>query len=661
MKIIKLTMVNFGPYKGTQDVAFPTEPSRRVMLVFGDNMRGKTSLLNAIRWVLYGKALDRASREIELINLVNRDAQDADDFSMSVILQFEADDAEYELARSVQPHEVIGRPRTNAHFRRDVLLRKNGTVVKGEEIEQHINSFIPEQVSRFYLFDGELLDEYESLLREDTSQGEMIKDAIEQILGVPALINARNETKELLKKAQSLQAKESKHVSALASFSNQSLQLQEQIVSHERDLEAEKKKLEGLIEKIDNISSELAASEPIQAINQQAESVRRQIASLETDIADYERQRQDALKTAWKDLLQPRLNVQREGLSNQIDRNRNQIKQEGALGERIKRLTNLAKASLCPTCEQEIGENLRVKLGSELGTLSAELQEIEMNATVVHDATAELSLLNKITGTGAATRIRHLETSKEKGSIRLTALEGEAETLKEKLDNNAIAHIARLSKEKDGLLKIRGKLEKNVDDILRDIEDKRNKVSHLARLMYKSPEARNQKSSREVEVYTGLEQVFSKSIDILRDRLRAKVAREATNVFKQLTTEETYVGLRINANYGLTILDRKNEVVAIRSAGAEQVVAMSLLSALNRTVNRPGPVVVDTPFGRLDPKHRLNILKYVPNMGEQIIFLVHEGEINRVTGLDVIAQHVGLTYEIQRVTSSHSEIVRAGE
>ena len=76
---------------------------------------------------------------------------------------------------------------------------------------------------------------------------------------------------------------------------------------------------------------------------------------------------------------------------------------------------------------------------------------------------------------------------------------------------------------------------------------------------------------------------------------------------------------------------------------------MSLLGALNRSANRPGPIVVDTPFGRLDPKHRLNILMYIPNMGEQIVFLVHEGEINKETGLEPIATHVGATYQITRI------------
>lgn len=145
---------------------------------------------------------------------------------------------------------------------------------------------------------------------------------------------------------------------------------------------------------------------------------------------------------------------------------------------------------------------------------------------------------------------------------------------------------------------------------------------------------------------------------MLRDRLRERVASEATAVFKELTTEPTFTGLQINPNYGLTILDRDGRQVTIRSAGAEQIVAMSLLGALNRSANRPGPIVVDTPFGRLDPKHRLNILKYIPHMGDQIIFLVHEGEIDRQRDLEPIKNYIGSAFEIKRITSSHSEIVR---
>ena len=79
MKLISLTMRNFMPYRGEQKVAFPSDPGRNVMIVCGDNMRGKTSLLNALRWGFYGIAKGRHLREIPLHLLLNTDARFAGD------------------------------------------------------------------------------------------------------------------------------------------------------------------------------------------------------------------------------------------------------------------------------------------------------------------------------------------------------------------------------------------------------------------------------------------------------------------------------------------------------------------------------------------------------------------------------------------------------
>ena len=50
---------------------------------------------------------------------------------------------------------------------------------------------MPEQISRFFLFDGELLQEYEDLLRDESAMGRQISDAIERILGLPVLTDSR--------------------------------------------------------------------------------------------------------------------------------------------------------------------------------------------------------------------------------------------------------------------------------------------------------------------------------------------------------------------------------------------------------------------------------------------------------------------------------------
>lgn len=67
---------------------------------------------------------------------------------------------------------------------------------------------------------------------------------------------------------------------------------------------------------------------------------------------------------------------------------------------------------------------------------------------------------------------------------------------------------------------------------------------------------------------------------------------------------------------------------------------------------------MDTPFGRLDLQHRSNILSYLPTTAEQLVLLVHEGEVNKTTDVGVIAHKIGCAYEIREVNPRYSKIER---
>src|ERR1700730_19066506 len=95
MLLEKLTLHNFGPYYGAQTLEFGRQ--RPIVLVHGANMRGKTSLLNGIRWVLYGHALNRQGRHMPLRELINFEAASQKDFTMSAELDFSVDGTAYEL------------------------------------------------------------------------------------------------------------------------------------------------------------------------------------------------------------------------------------------------------------------------------------------------------------------------------------------------------------------------------------------------------------------------------------------------------------------------------------------------------------------------------------------------------------------------------------
>ena len=138
----------------------------------------------------------------------------------------------------------------------------------------------------------------------------------------------------------------------------------------------------------------------------------------------------------------------------------------------------------------------------------------------------------------------------------------------------------------------------------------------------------------------------------------ARASRLASGIFLKLTTDKSYSALSINESYGLTILDRDSQPVSVRSAGAEQVVALSLIGALNQLAVKRGPLIMDTPFGRLDSKHRANILRFLPSLGEQTVLLVHDGEVDPDRDLAPLRTEIDREYVITRTADGDSTLER---
>lgn len=229
MKLLKLTATNFMPYKGTLSLTFPTRPDQNVMLVYGDNMRGKTSLLNALRWAFYGKALGRHSRELPLQDLINKEATLEGDWNMETCITFEEGGHTYEYRRRASKHPLVSKPSRPEDFEVSRGLLRDGIAINGYMIDSEISRFAPEQTSRFFLFDGELLQEYESLLIDGSEQGRKIKEAIEQALGVPSLIKGREDAQTLLKSAQKQQTRDLDKISGMERHVERQRALQSEI------------------------------------------------------------------------------------------------------------------------------------------------------------------------------------------------------------------------------------------------------------------------------------------------------------------------------------------------------------------------------------------------------------------------------------------------
>jgi len=659
MKLQELTIYNFMPYKGEQKIDFPQHETQNVMLLFGDNMRGKTSFLNSIRWGFYGLALGRHLRQIPRTNLVNSIAASEDNWSMSIMLKFTHENRNYELRRQIEKKSHISVPKNDGDFDESIGLKIDNEVITGDLIVNEINQVTPEEISRFFLFDGELLQEYENLLVEQSEQGEKIKEHIEQALGVPALVNGRNEFTSLLKDARRTQTRDAKNSSDAKMYAEQQRVNESKQTTFEKDIKDLEIQQREVQKHIDDIEDQLKNTEAVQKKKYELDVLKAKRETIETQLAyDADEQRKQ-FKEAWKDVLFKGVQPLVINLKSKRDSLLNATKAKAVLDAKISELHKSLEMPICPTCTQDIPQKEMDGIEKKIIELKAEAELSHVNFDDVTAINSKIDNLSKIQSSNEGSRICELVSKQRKMQVSIIKIETELDDIEEEIQGFDTDQIMRQREKKDRLGNQLFKLENDIKDRNMSLKKLGETQAHISTLISKSTGSQGQSSTIRVNLYQDLEALFKNGIDELRDALREQVADYASNAFNELTTEKTYAGLEINKNYGLSIIDHTGQVLKERSAGAEQIVALSLIDGLNKTARKKGPIIMDTPLGRLDPKHRSNVLKYLPKMADQVILLVHEGEIDPSKDLSNFAERIGARYQIERISATESQIVRS--
>jgi DNA sulfur modification protein DndD len=658
MKLESVTLRNFMPYRGEHSLQFPTDDDRNVLIVFGDNMRGKTSLLNSVRWALYGQAMGRHSREIPIINIVNKEAIKIDDWRVEVHLKFNANGHSYDLRRVADRRNPDRSPISSDDFSMNVYLRKDGTPLQGDMIDIEINNIAPEAVSRFFLFDGELLQEYEALLIEDSTQGKQIKDSIEKVLGVPTLVNGRSDIRTISKKAQKQQSQDLRHIKGLEAQAERSDALISAIDSLERDISDLEKRIGDVNTERVSLEDEIEAAQSVLDAQAKLTAKKDRRDELIADSETKQGEKLDLLSVAWKDLLFVRIDTLKAQLVEKQQTLLEQIKSNTTLENETHNLQTLLDESECPTCGMELTQERRDEIAQRLVAAEERLAKVAQLSDSQADIAGELSKLAPFKNHGVLGQLQSITKDLAKNEVTLTQVENDIEVLREEIEGHDTAELARKRSLMKELGREEDRLSISLDKQKSDLKTKSDEQAVAQKAIEGLTKDRTQRSTQKVSLCSDLEALFDQSIEKLRDKLRVEVEHIANSAFSKMTTQEAYRGLEINPNYGLNILDSAGRKVTVRSAGAEQIVALSLIDGLNRTGRQAGPVLMDTPFGRLDQKHRNNVLTYLPSVTSQFMLLVHSGEIRRETDLEVISHKIGAVYEIVEISETESKLER---
>lgn len=636
----RLEVEGFGPFADRQHIEFPEEAG--VTVIYGENMRGKTSLLNAIRFAFFGTVLGRGSRASKLHKISNRELAAEGKYGFYVALTFDYDGQEYELYRECRPKVEV--PESDDDYSIEVLLRKGGSALGPQEREKALQHILPKEVSRFFLFDGELLQEYEELLVNESETGPKISEAIERILGVPILKRGRAHLTKLSDDAEKSAAVEASRHQTTQSMGASLQAATDQKEAHKKEVARQGAILQELAAEREDLEQALGASQKYTTLLQDHEGAKSRLAEIEVEIRQKQSELQAAMRESWRSLLNEPVRYARKSAQEEAQRQYDEL----ITSLRVRAVVD----SHCVVCEQDVGpeaiSSLRTKIPDEpssapmTGVSTAMVRLADLGKFTEKDNAGEVRQISK--------RIRSLQLEEMRVKDRITDLDmALSDTDPDALHKTKLRHREisdKLNVVAEAIRKEKGLIEEQ-DQAIRRISDKLQRIG-TPDVVASQVRAKLLRESAEV---------VAEAVERYKAELRGRVEATATDLFLKMTTEKTdYAGLTINESYGLTIRHCDGRAEEARSAGAEHVVALALMGALQKNAPLRGPIVMDSPFGRLDENHTNNVVMTLPEMANQVVLLVYEAEVGRSRVRELLRGRLLREYELDKVSARRTNI-----
>lgn len=194
MIIKKLVLHNFRVFRGTHEIDLSPRKekgaSKPIVLFGGLNGAGKTSILTAVRFALYGRlAFEHLVNNQDYINQLNElihnginNTQRPKEASVSLTFTYNKDgkESEFTVIRSWEREK-----------KDQLFLQQDGealTELNYDQCQGFLNELIPSGIADLFFFDGEKI----SALAEDES-GKVLQTAVRRLLGLDLISKLRND------------------------------------------------------------------------------------------------------------------------------------------------------------------------------------------------------------------------------------------------------------------------------------------------------------------------------------------------------------------------------------------------------------------------------------------------------------------------------------
>jgi len=657
MILDRLVLKNFGPYRGEHALNFSvTTDYRRIILIGGMNGFGKTTILDAIQLALYGKLARTSNRGVMpystyLRKCVNRDAPQREGASVKIVFRHIVDQTEvtYSLTRLWR---VTGRGLVETFEARattDGELRDISA-----DWPSVIEEILPQRMSQLFFFDGEKIEQ----LADPTTSAEFLATAVHSLLGLDLVDR-----------------------------------LVTDLTVMERRKRTNSKKLKGSASPLKTLEQELeVALADRQALLQERAALKTRMARKLKMLAETEQEFEREGGLVWEQLTD--LETERRSLSQGISNHEEWLRKaaEGSLPlllirDILERVYEQGRAEqefirekiLCDALEHR--DRWLVRKLTDLGIPIDTRVSIENFLTAERSRRQETIGENSYLNIGAEVlgRIKTLLTSELKDEQQKTLVELKIlQDFRIRLDNieRTIAGVPDEATIVE-LYNKRATILAEVDKLTADEKKIQENIEHIERTI----EATKAQLTRELKRLVEIEVQESEDRRILTHSMKARETLEKFRrrvlmsrlvdlekaIFKSFTLllhKERFIE-RIGIDPGtfeVTLYTRGGEKISTErlSAGERQLFAVAVLWGLGSATSRSLPVIIDTPLGRLDSKHRERLIDiYFPHAGHQVILLSTDEEIDENLA-SRFEPHIARSYLLKHNNDSGSTEIQSG-
>ena len=668
MIIKSIQLCNFRQYKGEQPpILFSTDPDKNVTVILGVNTSGKTTLIQAFRWCLYGEC---SFKPKEILN-----AEVDDDMAafqhrnvfVELVLQHEGKDFTIRRTQEFQKTEryVL---KANEQKLKIQYKEDNGEEqpVPFEERKDTIEKILPMGLSDYFFFDGERITDI-------NNRGDVVA-AVRGLMGIDVIGAARDRLDP--NRADSVTSKFEKELDLGSNSRNTELKGKSTKAKEKREELIQRrdtaKEQVGFFEKRkEELAAKLRDNQRSKQLQQDRETLEKDLKLAESNIATYERRlKDDFVKGALRFFAQPLINRALDVINNaKQDGIGIPDMRQGAIDHILER-----KCCLCG-CNLEENEGAIKRIKHERSLLPP-----ENIGTTIRDMKTHLEHYKMDSeGFAEATRQNHVSYSSN-----LNYIDGKRKELENKskeIDELGGVNVAKIEadyKNNDKMLSEKkidyDRLNIAIGEVDKEIKDLEHEIDGLV-----ASTSKNKRIQKYIAYSKSIFEWFDKEYQKKESDVKERLLESVNRIFEQM-----YHGQRsviINDKYQITLLAQleSSQRSTDESKGLEAVKNFSFISGLvdlarqklqsngddeiddeiSKSVE-PVPLVMDAPFSNADEIHISRIANIVSSIAEQVILIIMSKDWEYAK--EAMQDKVGKAYVIEKVNNSETNsIIRGGD